>query len=171
MSIVIRRVLVEEADELAKCHIKCWQAAYKGIIPDDFLDKMMSNLEQTTERFIKGINESSGDEYCCVTLDGKMVGKLGFSMCRDEDKTHAGEIHAIYLLPEFWDKGYGRRMMEHSLEKLKEMGCHEVVIWVLEENIRARMFYEKFGFSFDGATKEIDIGKPLTEMRYSLVLT
>jgi len=129
---------------------------------------MLVDLEQKAEYYKQRISETSGDEYCCVVLDEKMVGKLGHSQCRDEDKSDAGEIQAIYLFPEYWDKGYGRQMMEQTLVKLKDMGFREVVIWVLKENIRARLFYEKFGFKFDGATKEINIGKPLVEVRYSL---
>lgn len=37
---------------------------------------------------------------------------------------------------------------------------------VLEENIRARRFYEKIGFYHDGTVKEINIGKELKEYRY-----
>ena len=168
MNITVRKVLPEEASEYAVCHTNCWRAAYKNIIPNEYLDNMLSDMEQITERTRQRICESSGDEYNFITLDDKIIGKLGYSHCRDEDKINAGEIHAIYLLPEFWDKGYGRQTMEYTLSKLKDMGFNEVIIWVLEENIRARMFYEKFGFKFDGTTKEIIIGKPLIEVRYNL---
>ena len=170
MSIEIRKVLVEEAREYAICHATCWRAAYKGIIPDEYLNNMLSDMDQVVEIRKQSISEASGDEYCCITLDGKMIGKLGYSKCRDEDKIDAGEIHAIYLYPDYWDKGYGRQIMEYTLDKLKAMGFGEVVIWVLEENMRARMFYEKFGFKFDGTAKEIIIGKPLIEFRYVLEL-
>ena len=168
MDIVVRKVLQEEASDYAICHIKCWQAAYKGIIPDENLSNMLTNMEQIVEKTRQNICKSSGDEFSIITLDGKIIGKLGYGHCRDEDKINAGEIYAIYLLPEYWDKGYGRQMMEYILSNLKNMGFHEVVIWVLKENIRARIFYEKFGFQFDGSTKEIIIGKPLVEVRYSL---
>jgi len=168
MDIVIRKVLPEEAYEYAVCHTNCWHAAYKGIIPNEYLANMLSDMEQIVERTRKRINESSNDEFCLITLDEKIIGKLGYSHCRDEDKPDAGEIHAIYLLPEYWDKGYGRQTMEYTLGKLKDTGYREVIIWVLKENIRARLFYEKFGFKFDGTAKEINIGKPLLEVRYSL---
>jgi len=46
-------------------------------------------------------------------------------------------------------------MMEFSLAELKLMGHDEALLWVLEENSRARLFYEKCGFTFDVAKKEI----------------
>jgi len=170
MSITIRKVSVEETDEFVECHIKCWQAAYKGIMPDDFLNSMPSNHEKIAELFRQGINESCGYEYCCVIYNGKMIGKLGFSKCLDDDKTGAGEIHAIYLLDDYWDKGYGRQLMEFAMENLKEMGFREIVIWLLDENSRARRFYEKFGFEADGTTKEIDLSETLIEIRYVLTI-
>jgi len=171
MDLVIHKALVEEAYEFAVCHTNCWRDAYKGIMPDAYLENMLNTLDEKAEKFKQWISDASGSEVCGVTLDGKMIGKLGFGECRDEDKTNTGEIIAIYLLKEYWDKGYGRQMMEYTMEKLKEMGFQEIVIWVLEENIRARLFYEKFGFAFDGAIKEINLSETLIEMRYSLVLS
>jgi len=57
-------------------------------------------------------------------------------------------------------------MMEFSFSELRLMGHDEALLWVLEENSRARLFYEKCGFTFDGAKKEIIIDKPHIEMRY-----
>jgi len=169
MNIIIRKVHVDEAYEYAVCHMNCWHSAYKGIIPDDYLSSMSSDINNRTERGKENINSSSNPyEYLCVTYDEKMIGKLGFGKCIDEDKSEAGQIYAIYLVDEFWDRGFGRQMMEFSLSNLKEIGYNEVIIWVLEENIRARHFYEKFGFITDGKKEEINIGKPLVQVRYVL---
>ena len=46
MNIVIRRALPDEASEYTICHTNCWHAAYKGIIPDEYLNNMLSDLEQ-----------------------------------------------------------------------------------------------------------------------------
>ena len=72
----------------------------------------------------------------------------------------------MYLLEAFWGKGYGREMMDFSLLELKRMGYGEALLWVLEANSRARRFFEKCGFVFDGSIKEINIDKPLIVMRY-----
>ena len=37
-------------------------------------------------------------------------------------------------------------MMEFLLEKIKSAGYRQVILWVFEENVRARRFYEKHGF-------------------------
>ena len=87
--------------------------------------------------------------------------------CRDEDKDASyGEIWGIYLLPEDWNKGIGSYFINWGLNELKKRGYKRVTLWVLEENVNARRFYEKIGFKHEGTRKELDLGKKLTELRY-----
>ena len=61
-------------------------------------------------------------------------------------------------------------MMDYAIDKLKCMEYNEIILWVLEENDRARRFYEKCNFVFDGTKREIEIGKVLIKIRYVLYL-
>jgi len=168
VDIIIRKVLKDDAYEYAVNHIKCWQDAYKGVIPDDYLDSMSTELEQRAERNRQFLAEPGDCDYCCAELDGEMVGRLVFGKSHDDDKTDVGEIHAIYLLAEFWGKGYGKQMMDYALAELTRLGYNEVTIWVFRENKRGRQFYEKHGFLADGKEMELEFGKPLKCMRYTL---
>ena len=76
------------------------------------------------------------------------------------------DIGAIYFLPEYWGRGYGKYTMYFALDNLKNSGYKTVIIWVLEENYWARHLYEKCGFALDGIKKEINLGKLLVEVRY-----
>jgi len=164
MGIKIIKALPEDAYEYAINHIACWQAAYKGIISDEYLDNM--SVEQMTESN-KQLLGAPGIYMCYyAACENKMIGRLVICESRDEDKPNAGEIAAIYLLDAYWGKGYGMAMMEFTLSELKRRGYNEVFLWVLEANIRGRQFYEKCGFVFDGAKKEVRIDKPLIKMRY-----
>jgi len=174
MHFAIERATADNARELAAVHIAAWQSAYRGIIPDDFLDSMPQQIEQRAEKFRQAIEEQQGFYYVPVVFsrnrkqNGKIIGKLVLWKSRDDDKPAAGEVGGIYLLEEFWDRGYGRAMMDFSIKILTDMGHTEILLWVLEDNTRARQFYEKCGFAFDGTKKEIVIGKPLVEIRYVL---
>ena len=101
MSIIIRKVLPDEANDYTLCHIYCWQAAYNGIVPDDFLNNMFVEIDDRTERIKKTLEEPSDDEFYCVIHDDKMKGRLIFGKSRDEDKPVAGEIGAIYLIKDY----------------------------------------------------------------------
>jgi len=168
MCIDIRKVLPENAYEYAALHIACWRDAYKGIISDEYLENMSSQLDQLVERCRQTINEPDGCEYLYAVYGSEMIGRLVFSGSRDEDKPDAGEVHAIYLLADYWGKGYGKQMMDFAVSALRHAGFREIIVWVLEENNRARRFYEKYGFVYDGTRKEIDIGETLVEIRYTL---
>lgn len=60
--------------------------------------------------------------------------------------------------------------MEFAVSYAREIDYKRIILWVLEENYRARKFYEKCGFSFDGGKKELVYGKTLVAMRYAMKL-
>ncbi|MCL2863052.1 MAG: GNAT family N-acetyltransferase [Methanimicrococcus sp.] len=164
MSILIRKAVPSNAFEYAENHVACWRAAYKGILSDDYLNQM--SVEQIAETYQRILSEPGTFNFYFIEHDKKIIGRLVFNKSRDEDKSDAGEISAMYLLSEYWGKGYGREMMDFSLFELKRMGYSEVLLWVLKTNNRAKLFYEKCGFLFDGTQKEVSLDTPHTHMRY-----
>ena len=169
MDIIIRKALLEDAYDYAACHVSCWLSAYKGIVSDDFLDSMPVEIERRTERYRQAFTVPDNCEYYCVIYAERMIGFLFISKSSDEDKPLAGEVVAIYLLEGYWGRGYGRKMMDYAVEKLRHIGHNEIILWTFEKNDRARRFYEKYGFSFDGTKKEMtNWGGPLSLVRYVL---
>lgn len=78
-----------------------------------------------------------------------------------------GEIISIYLLPDYMGKGYGKTLLKSAISELKMQGFENIFLWVLEENIRARHFYEKSGFVPTDDFLDDNIGgKELREIRY-----
>ena len=114
---------------------------------------------------------SPSNEVFVAEVEQEIVAFSSFGPVRDEglDKNSVGEVYAIYALEEFWDRGFGRRLMEASLATLSEMNCSTVKVWVLDTNQRAISFYQKFGFTAEGVQKvEARGGVELREIRYSL---
>ncbi|HEY4411425.1 MAG TPA: GNAT family N-acetyltransferase, partial [Gaiellaceae bacterium] len=61
--------------------------------------------------------------------------------------------------------------MHAALEQLRSDGCAEAFLWVLEDNPRARRFYEREGWELDGERKEDDfLGVRVAEVRYTIRL-
>ena len=86
---------------------------------------------------------------------------------RDSGTSNYGEICALYLLPDYFGKGYAKPLFERAVEELRYMGFNRQYLWVLTENIRARKFYEKSGFHINGETRNITISdKSLQETKY-----
>ena len=95
-----------------------------------------------------------------------MVGRLIFGRGRDEDLPDTGEIHAIYLLKEYWNRGFGRQMLDFAFSEFWRTGYSDVFLWAFVDNVRGRRFYEKHGFVLDNKRMELEIDKPMTLVRY-----
>ena len=89
-----------------------------------------------------------------------MGGDQGF-LCWQETEEGA-EIVAIHSLPESWGTGLGHAMLT---EALKQIGNRPVHLWAFKENTRARRFYEKHDFHWDG-TERISEFDGAVEVRY-----
>ena len=89
-----------------------------------------------------------------------MGGDQGFLCWQEADD--GAEIVAIHSLPESWGSGLGCAMLT---EALKQIGDRQVYLWAFKENIRARRFYEKHGFRWDG-TERISEFDGALEVRY-----
>ncbi len=96
--------------------------------------------------------------------DGLVVGFTSVGPSRDE--RGLGELYAIYVDPDEWSTGAGRALIERAEEQLRG-DYEEVTLWVLEQNPRARRFYEHAGWAEDGERKaEARWGVRAPEVRY-----
>lgn len=152
---------------IAEVYVRTWQAAYRGQIADDFLDSL--SIEERTGTWRQILDESVPGRACLVAEEaGRIIGFAHLSPSRDEAAAPGtGELTAIYLLEEHWDKGVGRALLERAVDLLTEAGFGAVTLWVLDTNARAQRFYEADGWARDGATQVSDRGTfTLFEVRY-----
>jgi GNAT superfamily N-acetyltransferase len=102
--------------------------------------------------------------------DSSVIGFCTFGPVRDGDGESASvaEIMAIYVQPEYWSSGVWAALWSQVLDRVTADGFEEIVLWVLDTNLRARTFYERIGFEADGATKSEQLSDSVTlsEVRY-----
>ena len=95
-------------------------------------------------------------------------GRMRFLMGDDQgfvcwqDGENGTEIVAIHSLPESWGTGLGHAMLTQAL---KQIGDRPVFLWAFKENTRARRFYEKHGFHWDGGERVSEFDGAV-EVRY-----
>ena len=148
----IREMRPEDADSKGYVHWKSWQETYSGLIPEASLAKRtLERCQDAARRW--------PENTLVAELGGKIVGFACYGLCRDEDLPGYGEVMAIYLLREAQGLGIGKALMEAALENLSAYNA--IAIWVLKGNEHAIGFYEHFGFRFDGAVQEIELGTVL----------
>ena len=167
----IRPANINDAEGIAKIHVGTWQFAYKGQLSDDYLDSL--SVEKRTERWKEILNKPQLDNWSLVAeLNGQIVGFCTVGKSRDEDAdSKIGELWAIYIDPQYMDKGIGTALMNEGLKILKGKGFNKATLWVLESNDKTRGFYEAKGWTTDGKTKTEKQGDvELHVIRYSINL-
>jgi ribosomal protein S18 acetylase RimI-like enzyme len=114
----------------------------------------------------KELNEGTTTS-CIIYKDDIPVGMQTFAS-DDVEKRDDSEIDIwrIYILPEYWGQNIGIEFMDWGVKELQRKGYIKVALWVVEENARARKFYEKYGFTHDGEIRIINVGRELKEYRY-----
>lgn len=172
----IRPLTSADVDAVVAVHMAGWRTAYKGILPDEILDGL--DVAAWTARYHRELEgRAAGDApwQTLVALDeaGEPQGHVNFGPWREEDPEGVdptvGEILSIYISESVYGLGYGAALLTAALTALPQS---EVRLWVLEENRRARRFYEKHGLWPDGA-RELWTPRGATVsypgLRYSIV--
>jgi ribosomal protein S18 acetylase RimI-like enzyme len=98
-------------------------------------------------------------------IDGGIVAFVSVGPSRDDDAD--GELYAIYALPHAWGTGVGAALMRAGIGSMRDAGYRDAILYVLDDNPRARRFYEREGWALDGGTKRDELlGLEVTELRY-----
>lgn len=168
MRIRLRDATEADVPDIAALHLASWRSAYRGIVPDSFLDGI--TLEDRCMRWIRAV---SGPEAVAtetvVALDGTdIVGVCSFGPSR-EPPLPAAEIYALHVQPERRRQGIGTLLLDAALRRLLERGFRSAVLWVLTENNDARRFYEACGWALTGEDRvEGRHGHAIPEVRLAL---
>jgi GNAT superfamily N-acetyltransferase len=147
-------------------HTRSWQSAYEHV----FGAERLARIDAARRRAMweRALADPERDVFV-FEEDSVIVAFVGSFPSRDPDAE--GELGEIYALPEAWGKGVGHALMAACVEALRARGYADAVLWVLADNPRARAFYEREGWSLDGAEKTDEfLGLAVHELRYRISL-
>jgi ribosomal protein S18 acetylase RimI-like enzyme len=152
VNLAVREATVEDASAIAEVHVRSWNWAYAGLIPDDQLSELTVELRKARWRSLLERPRQPFGAFA-ATADDRVAGFATCGGSRDQDTgPEVGELYAVYLAPEYAGLGLGRRLMDASSAFMTEAGFRRAVLWVLAGNDRARGFYSALGWEPDGAT-------------------
>jgi GNAT superfamily N-acetyltransferase len=156
----------EDADlpAVGALHQRSRVAAYAHLLPAETIGARTEEAfgEWWSERWKW---EKETHRLTVAEVSGEIV---GFTYVGPSETEGAAELYAIHVEPAHVGTGLGRQLMEHALQQLAEFGEPRAVLWVLEDNERARRFYERGGWQPDGTTRVEPINDvPLAQLRYS----
>ena len=156
MDITIREGAVQDAEGIAKVHVKSWQSTYRGIAEPEFLDGL--SWEDRVEGWKDILQETKQDVLNYVALSpDKVVGFISGGKIREPKGDYDAELYAIYMLPDFQGKGIGKMLMLRFVDWLVLNGYNSLLAWVAEEN-RYKKFYSTLGGELSPYTGQHKIG-------------
>jgi len=164
--VTIRPAVEADAGGIALVHVRSWQEAYAGIVPDAYL----AALDATARagEWSLYLREGPSDDVLTwvAVAANRVVGFVTVGPSRDEDARRGDrEIYSIYLDPGTWGHGVARDLMRTVIGEVGEKTA--ISLWVLADNERARHFYRRHGFQADGVERYDDVGgQSLLEVRY-----
>jgi ribosomal protein S18 acetylase RimI-like enzyme len=157
----IRPASPDDASAIETIRVRGWQSAYRHVFPATDLDALPIDPERWRSRLLV---PPPGWTTIVCEADGAVVGFASAGPSRDEDEV--GELYAIYVDPESWSAGAGRALLA-AAEAALAADYDAALLWVLDDNPRARSFYERAGWAPDGVRKaEERFGVRAAEVRY-----
>ncbi|HEX7083608.1 MAG TPA: GNAT family N-acetyltransferase [Gaiellaceae bacterium] len=160
---IVRPATGNDACAIARVQERSWQQAYRHVFPPADLDR---GGFIDPELWRQRLEEPPGGWTTLVAeLDRGLAGFVCSGPSRDQRAT--GEVYALYVDPDAWGHGAGRALLAEAERRLAQR-YRAATLWVLDDNPRARRFYEIAGWRPDGGRKieALRFDVPTAEVRY-----
>lgn len=138
-AVALRPVRPADAPAVARVYVDTWRDAYRGLIPQAYLDSMSHALHE--RRWRQAF--AAGGWGFVAELDRRIVGFASGGRCRSRGRW-TGELFVLYVLPPWQGRGVGRALFDATYFELARRGHPDMLVWVLSTN-PARRFYEHLG--------------------------
>jgi GNAT superfamily N-acetyltransferase len=156
----------DHAQEIAALHTASWRAAYRGILPDWFLDGPLD--EDRLSLWRRRLETPPARQI--VLRAASAQGLKGFAcLYLEEDPTWGALLDNLHVQPASRGKGVGRQLFEACKAAVAtDLEAGRLYLWVFEANVAARRFYDRQGGCLVGRRSlEIVPGVVVAELRYA----
>jgi ribosomal protein S18 acetylase RimI-like enzyme len=162
----IRHATPSDPPILARILSSARSDGYRGAIPDDVLDWMVTQFGEAEWRCKLQRLANSRRHLELAVLDGIPVGYVEYG-AREEEKDHPCEVFSLFVEPGRNRRNVGSELLRRAEKILLNEGAGDAVLWVLESNAKARRFYESQGWQPDGRRRSTQFGPGvLSEVEY-----
>ncbi|HEV2708851.1 MAG TPA: GNAT family N-acetyltransferase [Edaphobacter sp.] len=162
---LLRPAQPDDALAVARVHVRSWQAAYRTLLPDDYLDQLRPEDRAPHYDFVT--RDPQRPRTIVAEDDGCIRGFATTAPSRDSDLPAHGELCALYVDPGHWGQGIGAALVTATRTHLIESGFQHALLWVLTGNLRAERFYRRDGWATDNHQRTDTLwGITVEELRY-----
>jgi ribosomal protein S18 acetylase RimI-like enzyme len=141
---IIRDATVKDVAAIAALHAESWRSGYRTILSDDYLEKEVyrERLALWQERFSRTPRKAMF--VMVAEANSTLVGFV--CVFPDEDSVFGSFLDNLPVAPTMTGQGIGRKLLSEAATRLATNGsCSGLYLWVIEQNERARRFYERAG--------------------------
>jgi GNAT superfamily N-acetyltransferase len=155
----IRQATPADAEAIVRMHTAAHEECYAHLLPSTFFAGARESIGDRIAQ--RGPYLASQDPRLVAHDEvGEVVGLADAGPARDTDMAGIPELYRMYTLSRTYGSGLGSQLLRAAI------GDTPAYLWVLEDNHRARAFYQKSGFNPDGAFKtQTWEGAELSEIR------
>jgi len=159
--IEVRTARVEDAEAVVRVHAEASAASFEELVGRKFEDvfPLEARLERQATRLAVA---QDGEGTLVAELAGAVVGMAVWRIGDDG----AGELEDLHVIPAAWGTGVASELLRAAVKALDAAGAESLLLWVGEANGRARRFYEREGWTYDGIREPSPLG-PM-QLRYRL---
>ena len=166
VSVAIVPATPEDVASIAALHAASWRSAYRGLLPDAFLDEAVdrNRLDLWQRRF--ELDEGSRPLILKAMSSGAL---MGFACALIDDDAEWGTLlDNLHVRPDATSRGIGKLLLGAVLARIRDTAVSKrLYLWVLDGNTRARRFYEREGGVESGtANVELIPDVHVAEVRY-----
>ena len=150
---------------VARVHVRSWQVAYRGLLPDEYLDQLRP--EDRAQGYDFATTDPQRPQTIVAVETGLIRGFATTAPPRDPAMVGYGELYALYVDPEHWGRRIGMALVSAARDRLAELGFGNAYLWVLKGNARADGFSRIDRWTPDGLERTGSVwGVTVNEIRY-----
>ncbi len=139
----VRPAFPDDAEGIAKVHVKGWQEAYVGQLPQHVLDRQ--SVPARLRMWTGLLQEPATSRWTFVAIDpgAGIVGFVGGVRAKPAMFGPAFKVPMLYVLQSHLRRGLGRNLMQALGGAMAPHGSGTVALWCLASNQAARAFYRR----------------------------
>lgn len=162
---LLRPAIPDDALAVAHVHVRSWQAAYRTLLPDEYLDQLRPE-DRAPHYDFTHLDPSKPHTIVAADKD-HIYGFATTAPSRDHDLPAHGELLALYVDPEHWGRRIGLALVSAARTHLFEAGFRNAFLWVMVGNARAERFYQDDDWAPDNHRRTDTVwGVTVEELRY-----